>query len=355
MSREMPIVALSLTLIALCALPALSAPHVPAGTHPRWPDPVEYVQGAEDLLDGEYASGEGGSEGRFPPGYPLLLVPFAAVDEVDIGAKFWVLVMYAAVVAASIRLGGWVAGGIAAALIGFSPFVVASSRVAMADAAGATCAVGALMLPRAGGWLAGFGVVIRYASAGWAAGLALVRRRFLPALAVTALLLLAFQWAVYGSPFRAGYTSDTADFGLSYVVEPHTAEHPWYAGALKLPQHLPPTKDPLPSMPVYILTLLGWYNVFYPPALPLIGVWRLWRDRSTEMAKAAAALIAGNLAAHLFFFGQSPRLVAPAAMVLTIFTAVGVAKFLARHRAGPSPAGPTIDTWPSSSCSTGTR
>jgi hypothetical protein len=74
----------------------------------------------------------------------------------------------------------------------------------------------------------------------------------------------------------------------------------------------------------YPTLMLGMYWVYFPPFFPLFGVFALWRRRRELLGQLATLLIASNLCLFVFYFYQGARLVAPAAILLLVFSACGL-------------------------------
>jgi hypothetical protein len=184
----------------------------------------------------------------YPPGFPLLLAPFALVSP---GAVFLLVPLCAAAVVflawrIGRELGEPVAGGLAALLVALSPTFLYQAVQPMSDVPVTACWLGALWLARGprlsgaigAGVAASLAIQVRpnlaplallvVAAAGTAAAPASGRRRGLACAAATVpgvVLLGAIQFVRYGSPLASGYGPFGDLFALANVA-PNLARYP---------------------------------------------------------------------------------------------------------------------------------
>jgi hypothetical protein len=78
----------------------------------------------------------------------------------------------------------------------------------------------------------------------------------------------------------------------------------------------------------YPALLLGLYWIYFPPLLSVLGGWELFRRRRTVAARFGGLVVIANLLIALPYFYQGGRLVAPAALVLLVYSAAGVARLV---------------------------
>lgn len=304
--------------------------------------------------------------GRYPPGFSLALAPFAWLDRtefggVQMGARLTTISLVLAVAAAAMALGGPVAAAIATIVAATSPFVLTSARLVLSDAFGGLLTIVILVLlvldERAegsagrravylvvAGFVAGYGILTRTSAAFVLAALVLAIRRprawslaglgALPPL----LFLAAFQWAYFGNPFHSGYEYHLPAlrmFGLRHVVTENLFGERGFVfndlldGALMrwtCPcDHFGPIGK-ASNLVFYPAVLLGAYWIYFPPLLPLFGLAELYRRRRTWAARFAGLVVVANVALSWPYFYQAGRLVAPAAEVLLVYSAVGLAR-----------------------------
>lgn len=334
------------------------APEQPLGVQP-FPDSAEYADAARSLArgDGYNTRVHRGLRRppRYPPGYPLALVPFAAVGtfpgDVQTGAKFYVIFYFVATLVAAWALGGPLAAILAAAFVLASPFSRQAAGLVLSDALVAGLTV--LLLPLLAH--AGRG---RARLAGAATGLALLARltaainllalvvawpgrsvRSVVLFALPAVVgLLILQATLYGSPLRTGYAYwhvAANTFELGYTTSGATLRE----GSAIFPDRLDGrlvdwvcacrpgrTQAELPNLTFYPLLLAGGFWVFSPPLVPLFGLAYAWRRRREAVARYALAVTGISLVVFDVYFYQATRFMAGPATVLTVLASVWLAE-----------------------------
>ena len=335
-----------------------------------FPDSHEYADVARHL-----AAGEGylttvhdnlAQPPRYPPGFSLMLVPFAAFGGTYpgsvLGATHWFGVVYVLGAAATAwLLGGPIAAGVAAALVGTAPFAIESASLVMADAlvTAITVLVAGLLQRRT------------FAPAAVAAvltgGLGLLRLSALaavPALVLTLpagvvrrtaayllpgiLVLAVFQWTTFGSPLRTGYDywlPNLRMFEADYALRRPMGDTPTMVGDMlngQLLGWLCPCADDggpltqLPNLLFYPAVIFGPFWIFAPPGVGLLGfayaLWH-WREPAARFTVWLTILTWSVLAVYVF---QAARLAAAPAVLLAVYAAVAAARRLERWTGGPS-------------------
>jgi 4-amino-4-deoxy-L-arabinose transferase-like glycosyltransferase len=288
----------------------------------------------------------------YPPGLPLVL---ATGHAVGLGphavVKLISMVLVLLVVVAARRLGGPPAGAVAGVLCCLSPWVLASGRYVMSDPLGAVfCVLGLLaVLARRPRWAIAatvFGVLVRMFSGVGVLALAVHGRRVLTAGAIATVVVIGgYQWVAYGGPQRHGYESSEPFWKISFVADGNRIlDEPWFVdgtAARTSTQSIPARNSP--NLVAYPLVVLGVTYVFLPPFLSVIGMWALWVRRRTEPARFVALWFAGSLALALPYYYRAPRFLAPAMMLLVVYTAVGICDLVSAsksdHTGEPALAG----------------
>ncbi len=365
-------------------VPVLAATPLPLARQ-AFPDTHEYADVARHLvaLDGFVTTVHGGEPhpSRYPPGFPLVLAPFAAIGGdyptgAQLGARAFAVFYLLAAVGTAWGIGGPLAGGLAATLVGLSPFARQSAATIMSDAltAGLTVALAGLIhrCSRDGAALAGLlgGAIAVLRLSAFIHPLALVLaapRRLLPRVMLFAapsiVGLALFHWLVFGSPLRTGYDywlPGARSFDLAYALDSGTMrDGPLFADALggrlvRWACPCPPAgpQAALPHVAFYPAVLLGLYWVFAPPLATLPGLAFAWRRRRWPSARFTLWLTALSLALYSVYFYQGTRFLAGPATLLAVFTAVWAAELFARvaQRLLGSPVGGPVHTWRSRSC-----
>ncbi len=377
---------LALTVAALVAafVLILSQASLPPPGDPV-PDAPSYVQQAIQMSHGNFLSippvGEVGQDpaakggmfpSRYPPGYSAALAPFAAASSdaangVSVGNAFYVWATIAVSAACAALLAGWLGAFLAVCLLLSTTFVWSSAHLVMSDCFGALlAAIGLLAVicsdkvrsPKGSvAWLVVLGAVCGYAvmtriSLIFLLPAALIvvrgwrRRGIVLASSVPFIALLAlYQWRVFGSPLKTGY-----DYWLP-GLELFRLDALWSWGLRgdaaylhvdrlggALLDGLGPDGQSLgmqtigytPPYITYPSVLLGLYWVYMPPLVVLIGVGWLWFQRMSSAARFIAFAVILNLAIFAFYAFMGARLIAPAAILLTIATAAGASELLPR-------------------------
>lgn len=258
---------------------------------------------------------DGHQSPTYPPGLPMLMVIPHAVAGTTGAAAVVIVSAVVAVVATgmiAVRLGGGIAGIIAATLIGFTPVLIYQSIQPMSD------------VPVTAAWIACFALLVsdRSVPAGIACAIAvlirpnlaplaivplLVARRqvaFAAPVAIAGVMLALLQWQWYGSPVQSGYGPADELFSLSNIV---------------------------PNLGRYA----RWWMATAPALL--LGVVGAIRLRSDPTARAMAAFAALVIAAYLIYAVFDDwsylRFLLPALAVAAVFTGVELAKWIEGRRA----------------------
>jgi hypothetical protein len=346
--------------ILFALLPVFLVEPRPLAEQP-FPDAQELSDAAHQLANGNgyvtYTYHNERHPPRSPPGFPLLLTPFAAFggefpSNVQFGAKFFTALYVLFAVFAGWRVGGWLAAALVAAIIGFSPFARVFGSLVMSDAFAA--GVTALFIPllhrpsmrsiAVAGALAGALVAVRLPMVTNLAALFIV----LPSWAFRRQLILfaspfaaahgLYNWITFGSPFRTGYSywlPELKSFDWSYaIVILPSRDGPWVVadvlGGLLLqwicPCQVGGPQAALPNLLFYPAVLLGVFWVFAPPFITLLGFVCAWMRRRETSAKFTLWLTALSLMLFTFYFAQGTRFMAAPATLLLIFAALAIAR-----------------------------
>lgn len=358
LSTVLPLLALACSLAAV-----LRTPYVPLDRQ-AFPDAPEYVDAATHLSkgDGYRTTVETGKlePPRYPPGFPLFLVPFVRLaptpqQGAEVATRIVALALATAIWLAALLIGGRLSSVFAGGIVTVSPFVPDMARQALSDGLASLLVAACIIMlaarrriPLLVGIVAGAAVAVRLSlvvvpAAVMAAG-PKIRLAVVTAVAATLPVsaLLGYQWATFGSPLRTGYEyhlPEAKQFSLEYVTASGLQGEGEFVAHARLGDKLMgwvcpcPDDDPmrgLPNLFFYPLLLLGLYWVFTPPLLSLVGVWALVVHRRAPSARFGLATVLGTLLLALPYYGSSARLAAPAGVVLVVFSAVGVAELLSR-------------------------
>jgi hypothetical protein len=350
-------------------LPVLTVRAEPLGAQPR-PDPIEYADAAWQLAHGHgyvtYFSEKAAKfqDKAFPPRYPfgtsVALAPFTAVvnrfpQGPQIGERAISTLYVIAVITATWLLGGPLAAAIVGVFLALSPFPQVSASLILSDALAGLLAVGILIALKVGrggrsaavaGILAGSLLCVRLLGviAIPAVLLALPgRRRWIAAAfaAPLAAALGAYQWEWFGSPFRTGYgyyVKGLKEISPSYLLGHTTPEgnaiYPDKLNGALLDGVCPCGSGgpmfKLTNLTFYPSVLAGLFWVFAPPFTGLFGVWQLVVERATPAARYAALMFVLNLVVVWFYWDQAARFLSPAATLLAVYSAVGMARLIVR-------------------------
>jgi hypothetical protein len=349
-----------------------------------FPDGVEYADAATRLAHGhgytttirDYAISPHAAQAvnppRYPPGYPLLLAPFAAAGHVNLGTRVAAVLLVLAVGWAALELGGPWAAILAVLLAMLGRFARQSAYLVLSDAFAAALAVAILPLVKrrtptaiyAAGFLAGYGVVVRDSGLLILACLLLVvtgRDRIRALIGATPPIagLAIYQWATFGRPWRTGYTywlPHLTTFAARFVTaHPLLGDGPYgipdYAHQ-RLAQwachliscHAPTAVGPLGGLPnwfFYPLVIAGFFWIFSLPFITLIGLVAAARWRREQAARFALLLTATTVLLYLAYYYQAVRFMAAPAMMLVVWCAVGIVRMVRGLTSRRSPTAPS--------------
>ena len=248
----------------------------------------------------------------YPPGLPLLMAIPHAIAGIDGAVAIVILSTAIAVIATALlasKIGGSIAGIIAAVLLAFTPVFIHQSIQPMSD------------VPVTAAWMMCFLFVYikRSFSAGVACALAVLIRpnlapltivplviahhriAFASPVAVAGLFLAFVQTFWYGSAFRSGYGTAEELFAISNVVPNASRYFTWLVA----------------TAPVLFLSAFGFF--------------RLKHERMTQASFAFVVLVIGSYLAYAVFDDWSYlRFLLPAMAVLAIFAAVELAIWIDR-------------------------
>lgn len=357
-----------LTLIVLAAslFGILSAEPAPLEQQPN-PDSREYADAALQLALGNgyvtVVHDNIPQPPRYPPGFSIILAPFAAIgtfpDNVFVGVKVVAMLYVTITVMAAWTLGGPLAGLVAALLIYVSPFAFRSGVYVMSDAFYATLVVAAFVSLNqvtsrrviAASVLLGFSILVRLSGVVGilALILALKKPHRLTAIAAAAPFLVAialFNWNTFGSPIRTGYDywlPKIVEFDLSYASAiagngftdgaEHIGEDKLDGAIMRRVCNCPRGTSPqraLPSPVVYPAVLLGLYWIFVPPLTTVLGGVYLWSERRRTHARFTLYFGAMTLVMFTFYFFQAVRFMAAPATLLLVCSAVFTARLVCK-------------------------
>jgi hypothetical protein len=365
----------ALVALLLAALPLALAKPTPLREQP-FPDSQEYADAANQLAHGKgyvtYVHGPISQPPRYPPGYSVALTPFtkwgpAYPKGAELGAKIIVLALLVSVWVTAWLLGGPIAAGFAAGLAVTSSFWPSMSHLVLSDPLAALLVVLSVALltrpatkrAAVAGALVGASVVVRIANVVTLASLvaALPKNRLrLTALGAAlpfVIALLVYQWSAFGQPFRTGY---------DYYLPGLRAFAPHYAWSHPLGRDGPnvtgdrldgrlmswacpcPRDGPMAVVDnavFYPALVLGFFWMYTPPLISLLGFAELYRRRKSTVARYAAAVIVTNVVLYIFYFHQAARFMAPVGALLIVFSSVGAVTLILsplhswfrRHRA----------------------
>jgi hypothetical protein len=361
--RQHAATAVSVAVIAGALVSVLLVPPRPLPQQP-FSDALEAADGARQLVTGHgyvtFAHGAKPEPPRYPPGYSLLLAPFAAAGEfpanVQLGAKIYAAVYLLLAAVAAWTLAGPVAGALAAILIAVSPFVRIEAMLVMSDAiaAGLTLLVFALLTrptPKRVSWaavLAGAVVAIRLPMVLNLVAMFVVlpnalRRRMVLCAAPPLAGLALFNWWTFGSPLKTGYDywlHGTTQFSGAFALKaPMFGDGPWIVADVlggKLLQAVCPCplggpQAAMSNLAYYPSILVGLFWIFAPPLVSLVGLFYAWRHRRETVVRFGLLVIALNLAFFVFYFYQGARFMAAPATLLVVFASAQAGK---RYPAG---------------------
>lgn len=319
-------------LAAACLLIAVSGLESPRSLAVSAGDSRIYSEAAHNIVDGDGYTTDSGTRPRFPPGFPLLLTPFAAAGDVLAfpplaGIAFVLLLGWT-----SWSLAGPAAAAVAGLLAYGSTAVMASTRYLLADlpASLLLCAAMLAVLRRRellAGVLVGLSATLRLGHGLFA--VAARRWGWVGSAAVLVPLVIAQFW-LFGS--LSSYPEGQAEFGISWLWE-----HPTKGGLVQAPDL---------NVAYYPQLLAGRWG-WLVPGLPLLAGAELWLRRRDRVARWAATIVVANVALYLAYWFQSPRFMLPSAMVLIVFAAAFVARPVRSYSPQVAPASRLVMTSPS--------
>ena len=341
--------------LAVAAIPLLRAEPTPLAAQP-FPDSPEYADAARQLATGNgyvtYVHGSEAQPPRYPPGYSVALAPFARWDHPEgtqLGAQLMVLTLLVVVWGVTWLLGGPLAAGLAAGLVFTSSFFRSMSYFVLSDPLSAllvVLSVGLVARPTqtrivSAGVIIGASVVVRISNVVTLASLiATLPGRRPRALALAAgvplvVVLLVYQWDAFGSPFETGYDyylPGLREFALSFAWEQPQGRDGSNVVGDRLDGTLMSWACPCPSdgpmaavqnALFYPAVMLGFFWMFTPPLVALLGFAELYRRRKSTEARYATAAIVSNVLLYTFYFHQAGRFMAPVGALLMVFSSVG--------------------------------
>lgn len=312
-------------------------------------DAAEYTDTAYHVADGDgWVTNVVGNSARdvagpskYPPGFPALLAPFAAIDHIHWGGRLLSFLYVVALMWAARAIGGWWASTLAGVFALTSPFLAASAKTVMSDATGAALALVVLAAFAKGrgrrwallaGAAAGFGPLVRTAALPLLIAAVLAANRgsrrwvVLGAAPFVVALLIYQQWA-YGSPFSSGYDKASVLWSTRWIFE---SQVPSDMG-LQLGTIAGPLEIPYRDLPgwLYWTSGLGVWWAFAPPMvgmLGLLGICRRWGGRwGDPSARFAVLATLGTLAILLPYYYHGQRLIAAPAAIMVVYAAVWLA------------------------------
>lgn len=323
-------------------------PWVPLREQP-YPDAQLYASSSYHLATGDgYVAPEVHEPLVYPPGFALLLAPFARWRYpigAQVGAKVYALALLLVICWGAWAVGGEVAACAAALLVVASPFVPAMGRLVMSDLAGAALTVlGLCVLSRGtdkaafgSGVIAGLAMLVRFAGVTTLVALLIscgrrsLKWSLLGAVPVVSIVVVQ-QWAASGAGSLSTYRDANAGFSVHHLVDERLpADGDFYVadgrqasrGLLTRPRGVVSSS---PNALFYPLVLTGLDWVFYPALLPLLAVGELWRRRATPGSRYVAAAVSLNTGLFLTYGYQSARFVAPSASLLICFAGGGISR-----------------------------
>ncbi len=364
--RWITALAVAMTLVVLAGVSLVKAP--PLLELQMLPDGAEYAEGAWNVARGHgylttyetLSPVPGPVIPRYPPGFSLALVPFAALSpafpaNIFWGAKVYALLYVLAPVSLAWRLGGPVAGAAVAAMLGVSPFTYTAAGLVMSDplaAALTVLLVGLLHRPTratlaAAGLVTGALVWIKLSSA-WQLGAVLLaaparwRARALVAALPLLLGLGAYQWLLFGSPLITDYDQYIPRQGLfsplyavSHVVRPDSPvvsgdNFSGYVEYLVCGCRNYHPNAILVNLAYYPALLLGVIWTFAPPFATAPGLLYMLRQRRRPEVLLGLLLVIGGVLPFVFYLFQARRFIAGPALILIVYSGVALAEVLDR-------------------------
>jgi 4-amino-4-deoxy-L-arabinose transferase-like glycosyltransferase len=367
--------------LIFCLTPILRSNPIPLEQQP-FPDSISYAREAIQIANGngfkidinesvpltQQKFSEKLYPSRYPPGFSLILTPFVRFSNnqmyaTQLGSKAVSVSLLLLIFLLAWFLSGALAAMVVIGITAWSPFLEASSRLVMSDALGASITMVVVLtllfasrhqkrtktstfLYVLAGAFAGLGIISRSSLAVILIALLIATRplRHLRWVLVGVLPFLIFlgtyQWTEFGNPLKTGYDyylPDLKEFSLEFVSKENLLSEREFIYQEKLNGSLMKWTCPCDEFgPVgkasnlifYPSVLLGVYWFYYPPLIALFGFWSLWQRRQLYLTKLSVLIIMFNLLMFLFYFYQGARLIAPAAFLLLVYSAVGIVDLL---------------------------
>ena len=309
-----------LALVVILGVNAAQADVLPVDQQPI--DSIMYVDLADDLYSGdpyEFDGGHGfdGGYSRYPPGLPLLLVPFTLTGTETLFPVVSLVAFLLAVWVTAWRIGGPTAATVAVILMGTAPHLSRMGGFILSDFPAATAVVLGVLAwherrPVLAGVLVGFSSVLRLANVAVVmAGAATLRQRFLRGAAPVMASLAAFWWVT-----RFGHRGTETGWGLSHI---------WSADGIGWNDEGSTAKANIVGIPQILLGVRDGVGRLMVPFVALIGFWELGRRR----AWFPLSIIGSLVAIHMVYFVQNVRWMLPAAAILNVYVGVWVARRVA--------------------------
>jgi hypothetical protein len=358
--------------VLVCVVSLLSKNPKPIESQP-FPDSAEYVDvalqisnghGFKTSIDEQKPATEQTNKvlrpSRYPPGFPLVLSLFTNVSRsqtegIQIGSKMVGIFLLVAMFIASWLMSGPMAALLVALLGIYSPFVGGAGKLVMSDALGAAIVVIILIFFLLGdrypkflhstgvaiGFLSGYAVLVRLSAVVvlLAALICSLKRRTFIVTALAALpglmFLAVYQWTEFGNPFFTGYDyylPNLKEFAMQYVNKPDLFGEKGYIFADRLNGSLMrwtcpcPVAGPTGHSPnwfFYPSLLGGFFWIYAPPGLGVLGLYAMFRGKSLSHGLFAIVVSVGTVTLFTGYFYQGARLVAPAGVLVMIFSANG--------------------------------
>lgn len=307
--------------IAAAALAlALTSFEPVAPVEDSFPDAVEYMELAHNVVTGDGYRTDTRPSPRYPPGLPILLAPFAALGDAADDLRLFPPVAGTALVLlmgwAAKELGGEPATAFTWLLAAFSQGIGGSTTQVLSDLPAAALVCAALVSVLRGrqlvaGVLIGLSATVRLGHA--ALGLAASRPRGWIGVLLVLVPLAFIQLLLFGS--LSGYDDGTADFGVQWLWERPIR------GAGKV------AAQPNPEFYLQQLAGRGWWLV---PGTAVLSLIELWLRRHERVARFTATVIVVNLATYFLYFYQDSRFVLTSAVLVVVFAGAAIGRLLGR-------------------------
>jgi hypothetical protein len=274
-----------------------------------------YVALAEDL-----AGADGYSDGildhvRYPPGVPLMVVPFVWAGQPELFSLFALWALAVAVFLTAWRMQGPVAASVAVLLVSIVPHMERMGGFVMSDGITAAFTVLAVLAWHEGreGWagaLIGWTIFLRFSGIALiGAGCLVAGRRFARAALPFVLALLLF-WSV-------------APFGPAGGELGWSLDHLWSGDGLRSDEHSPLLPNLL-AHPQIVLGIREGPGAAMLPFVGLLGLFELLRRRSWF----ALAMVGSTIVVYQPYFSQAQRLLLPATVILNLYAGIALDRLL---------------------------